>query len=190
MDKESKGRSPKTVTTKDSRPAESVELQVDSAIHVHTVDNLSVEAYSTLDVVDHLKIPRERLRDWQNRGFIQPSQKAEGQGTKALFSRLDLYGIALFKYLVVSCKFAREEAARYTKTWLGKARSRKDPGVALSDLICFERMATRGAEEKITLRSFSHQIMAEMKNSGAMKWDTLFIVNFGKIRKDVDSRLS
>ena len=57
--------------------------------------------FSTLDIVKALGIPRERLREWIDRGFIKPSiQEAEGQGTKSLFSLADLYRIEAFKWLV------------------------------------------------------------------------------------------
>ncbi len=57
--------------------------------------------YSTLDIVRILDIPRERLREWLNRGFIRPSiQEAKGPGTKALFSHEDLHRILLFKQLL------------------------------------------------------------------------------------------
>jgi hypothetical protein len=56
--------------------------------------------YSTLEIVSELGIPRERLRDWMNRGFITPSIPANGQGTKAVFTLSDVCDIAVFKFLV------------------------------------------------------------------------------------------
>ena len=67
--------------------------------------------FSTLDACKILKLNRERLRDWMNRGFVIPSvQKAKGQGTKALFSRDDLYMIRTFGALLEN-RIARERAA-------------------------------------------------------------------------------
>ena len=71
--------------------------------------------FSTLDVVKALDIPRERLREWMNKGYIEPSiQQAKGQGTKALFSRRDVYGIALFRRLLES-GFTRDKAAAFIR---------------------------------------------------------------------------
>jgi hypothetical protein len=68
--------------------------------------------YSTLDIVRTLGIPRERLREWLNRGFITPGiQQANGAGTKALFGLEDLYRIMLFKQLVES-GISREMASK------------------------------------------------------------------------------
>jgi len=56
--------------------------------------------YSTLDIVKALDIPRERLRDWMNKGFVKPTKPAEGQGTKAIFTRYDVYNVELFRKLI------------------------------------------------------------------------------------------
>lgn len=58
------------------------------------------QEFSTFDVMKILGIKRERLREWANQGFIQPTSPAEGQGTKAVFTILDIYKIAVFKRLV------------------------------------------------------------------------------------------
>ena len=68
------------------------------------------DEFSTLDIVKALKIPRERLRDWMNQGFVKPTIPAEGQGTKAVFTRTDVYLLALFRHLVNS-GFKRDMAA-------------------------------------------------------------------------------
>ena len=54
------------------------------------------DKFSTLDIVKALSIPRERLRDWMNNGFVVPTTRSEGQGTKAIFTRDDIYLVALF----------------------------------------------------------------------------------------------
>lgn len=56
--------------------------------------------FSTFDVIKALKIPRERLRQWMNLGFIKPTIAADGQGTKAIFTRQDAYRIELFQKLL------------------------------------------------------------------------------------------
>jgi len=56
--------------------------------------------FSTFDIVKALGIPRERLKDWMNNGFVKPTIPAEGQGTKAIFTRVDLYLTELFRDLL------------------------------------------------------------------------------------------
>ena len=54
------------------------------------------DKFSTLDIVKALSVHRERLRDWMNNGFVVPTIRSEGQGTKAVFTREDIYLVALF----------------------------------------------------------------------------------------------
>jgi hypothetical protein len=56
--------------------------------------------FSTFDVIKLLGVKRERLREWMNQGFIMPTIPASGIGSKAIFSILDIYKIAVFKILV------------------------------------------------------------------------------------------
>ena len=47
-----------------------------------------------------LGIDRERLRAWQLKGYVKPTKEAQGRGDRALFTKEDIYGIALFKLLL------------------------------------------------------------------------------------------
>lgn len=76
------------------------------------------DEFTTFDIINKLGIPRGRLREWMNEGFIVPSvQKAEGVGTKALFDRVDIVTIVIFKHLIEAHKIARSEAATIVKDW-------------------------------------------------------------------------
>jgi hypothetical protein len=60
-----------------------------------------IDEFSTFDISRILDIPGPRLRQWIELGFVKPSiRKALGKGTKAIFSRSDLYRIDLFRGLV------------------------------------------------------------------------------------------
>ena len=72
------------------------------------------DLYSTLDVVKVLNIPRERLRDWMVRGFIKPSLPSTRKGTISIFTKVDVFGVALFEKLLEK-GFKREVAAEYIK---------------------------------------------------------------------------
>ena len=75
------------------------------------------EEFSTFDIIRILDILRERLQVWMNRGFISPSiQVAKGKGSKNIFSRWDLYGIALF-YKVTQSGVNRKEARNIFNLW-------------------------------------------------------------------------
>jgi DNA-binding transcriptional MerR regulator len=69
-------------------------------------------SYTTFEIVKNLEVRQERLREWIDRGFITPSvQKAQGRGSKNLFSKNDLYKIRLFQYLLC-ISFSRERASQ------------------------------------------------------------------------------
>lgn len=69
------------------------------------------QEFTIKDIVAILSIPRERFKEWVFRGYIRPSiKKAQGPGDKNLYSRLDLYAIRLFDYLVKN-GFHRREAS-------------------------------------------------------------------------------
>ena len=57
--------------------------------------------FYTSDVTRITGVKRNRLQVWLDKGWIIPSiQKAQGQGTRNIFSLHDLYIIALFRKLV------------------------------------------------------------------------------------------
>ena len=60
--------------------------------------------------ISKIGIKRERLKEWMSQGYVKPSVKGEGPGTKHLFSKRDLYIIGIFKYLI-DRGFARQEAS-------------------------------------------------------------------------------
>jgi len=57
---------------------------------------MSDAEFTTFDIVKLFNIKRERLREWMNSGFIKPSQAADGPGTKAKFSIVDILKLAVF----------------------------------------------------------------------------------------------
>jgi hypothetical protein len=71
------------------------------------------DSFSTFDVVKALGIPRERLKDWMSKGFVRPSVPAKGKGTKAIFTRDDVYSVAIFKHLVEDFGMKRSAAAKH-----------------------------------------------------------------------------
>ena len=58
--------------------------------------------FSTLYVVKILGISRGRIREWTDKGFIEPSKPSSGQGKRNEFTRWELYGIEVFRRLEVT----------------------------------------------------------------------------------------
>jgi hypothetical protein len=174
----------------------------------------SEREFSIVDVVKRLGIPRERLRDWMNRCFVFTSdQDAAGQITKAVFNRLDVYGIALFEFLTKERFFSCEEAAKFTKLWVQTtsgvaSRNEKSPievqkkstpsnvlifinksTPAGKELVC-EPVGIYGRKESEEGFHFFKALGEILKNKLKGKpWDDFFVVNIGKIKRQVDAQL-
>jgi len=56
--------------------------------------------FSTTDIFKALGIPRERLKDWMMNDFVEPTVPAKGKGIPAVFTKSDIYLIALFQDLI------------------------------------------------------------------------------------------
>jgi DNA-binding transcriptional MerR regulator len=68
-------------------------------------------------------VKRNRLQVWIERGWIKPSQRATGYGSRNVFSRDDLYNIAIFK-AIVEKGWSRSVAAEFIE----KGRVRVESG--------------------------------------------------------------
>jgi DNA-binding transcriptional MerR regulator len=71
--------------------------------------------FSTFDLMKVFKISRPRLREWMIRGFIKPTFPSNGQGTRALFTKKDIYKVALFMRLI-EVGFRRKQAAELSRS--------------------------------------------------------------------------
>lgn len=70
------------------------------------------DSFTIKQAVEITQIPRERLKAWLLRGYIRPSIAAGvGPGRSNLYSRVDLYAIALFDYLVSKKRLHRNPAS-------------------------------------------------------------------------------
>ena len=177
------------------------------------------EKFSTLDIVKALGIPRERLRDWMNNGFIIPTISSRGQGTKAVFTRNDVYLVALFT------DFLRKGFKRYNASHLvGRAGLilKNEPSKSLVYLIIFfmknhdPSVMVKPIYDPLTRwdridlrwngRISSQQIVGNRNNaqkendltaketrqmtSTTQVWENIHIVNFKTLKKGVDLQLS
>jgi hypothetical protein len=164
--------------------------------------------FSTLDIGKALHIPRERLRDWMNRGFIKPTVIAAGQGSRAGFTLSDVYGIAFFRTLVES-GFSREVAADYVRLFLEREKDEPDHqktvrivfkimGKQIS-IMTFPRIEGKWKMDletglaKMEGMGASPQRLIEKRFSEAWSdkdWQMIQIVNFEALCKKVDVALA
>lgn len=151
--------------------------------------NMEQKIYTTFAVAKVINIKYGRLREWLDRGYIEPFQKADGQGSKALFSRWDLYILQLFIH-VQGLGFSRDEAALRVKSIQNSKKTLEKTGRKFSpDWIAFDK--TEGAvsyarffsqaelETKPIIDLFKVKKMDDMEN--------ILFVNFKKIKSFVDS---
>lgn len=154
------------------------------------------EEYSTLDIVKALKIPRGRLREWIDQNFIIPSVSAEGQGTRAVFTRIDVYGVALFRQLL-KLGFSRTMASRITRDFVsrekaqtrGKARylvfkigeKNGEPAILTS------RVLNRNCN--INIETLETHEQEELSQEPATEWDSVIIINFQHLQEETDAAL-
>ena len=149
-----------------------------------------------------MSIPRERLKDWLTREYIVPSiQKASGQGTKNLFSLMDLYLIKLFEYLLAR-GFARKDAQKrvhllslltsyggrvskrlLSTEFLGIINSPDDNEIIIKNGYEFDK-----SSPSVVMLSIDDngRISTGLPMEKLHLIDDMLIVNFAKIRNEVD----
>ena len=159
--------------------------------------------YSTLDIVKALKIPRERLRDWIDRGYVKPRKPAKGQGTKATFGIGEIYAIVFFRNLL-KAGISRKEASSLSEIWpeihmrFGKNADFYKGIIGVS----FTRDNSGFVYDVGWIMDYERIIKIDLK-SGIMKknikkfrnywnytpkgiWQDIYIVNFKMIREEIE----
>lgn len=156
-----------------------------------------MKAYTTFQLQSAFGWKIDLLKDWRKRGFITPSiQEACGAGTKNLFSKLDVYMIRLFEYLV-NAGFSRSEASERVKNvrfWLYNLNYDISPDMH-AFLFFIKRPESELLGDSIPV---SEKEYAELPISEILKkfdkepkdFNDIFIINFKRLMAEVDSKLS
>ena len=164
--------------------------------------------YSTLDIVKALGIPRERLRDWMSRGFIEPTLPARGQGTKAGFTLADVYGVALFDRLL-QMGLKREMASKVVKAIVlygdllhgfpyivvkieaVESETRVHVGSFSGGKMLALRLEVSG--DRIRTQHLKADFSPVWEEGGMMEdegaWDLIYVINFTKVLQRVNKGL-
>lgn len=153
--------------------------------------------FSTFDITKALGIPRERLKDWMNNNFIQATQPAQGKGTKAIFTLMDVYGVALFQDLLQK-GFKRETASKFVKGFIHR-------GIEAFAYVKFIRIKEGAIDTEILSPGEwvlnvntgkvgeydpkSKKIKFKEKSPGG-DWRSIHMINLKKLREKVDAQLS
>ncbi|MCD6265259.1 MAG: MerR family transcriptional regulator [Deltaproteobacteria bacterium] len=137
--------------------------------------------FTTFNIIKMLNIKRERLRKWIDEGFITPDKKADGVGTKALFSLDSVYRIQLFLELLwigLTREKAREIAMGITFKNVGTGNDEFKYLTIKTDKI-ESRMYSTGVEIEKTMPQI------EMENRLSVT-----VLNLLTIKREVDNSIS
>ena len=144
------------------------------------------------------------------RDFIRPTTPAKGVGHAAIFTLLDVYGVALF-CLLIKKGFSRKVAAEYVKRLVVNMKS---IGIELSDIknradifpsifIFFSKENGKKNIRALTLFAGDHHLclpsgklqcvtpvgFQEYEDTGNSPWDNIDIINFVRTREELDAAL-
>jgi DNA-binding transcriptional MerR regulator len=152
-----------------------------------------MEAFTTTDISKILGIKRERVKNWLTEGYISPSiQTGEGPGTKHLFSRADLYIMRLFEYLLER-GFSRSDASQRIKKVYDACMAEFEHEDQSNSIYRWNFIALRNTsgnpkEEVFHYFAFDdkHSMEAPISSLLDEECDDIVIINFGKIRRNVD----
>lgn len=156
--------------------------------------------YTTTDV-SKIGIKRERLKEWTMKGYVRPSIKASGPGTKNLFSLLDLYQLKLFEKIIELGFFRKEAAFRtgvfgraqqtFRESSESESHEQKDIlGNGIQMMASANFIAFGGSRDENNPALF--QMLYDKKDFNLddyAKSPYVLIVNFKEIRDAVDSAL-
>ena len=141
--------------------------------------------FQSRDVERITGVKNKRLWAWIDRGFIVPSiQQAEGPGTRNIWSRNDLYSIAIFKKLSES-GWAKKLIADYMQMGIIPSEITAD-GIKY---VFFVREGERVESALISADSMDVEIPRIVEQMGMEGFESIFIINFKKIKRQVDLKV-
>lgn len=133
--------------------------------------------FSSFEVMRMLDVKRERLREWMNQGFTVPMLSARGAGTKAVFSIMDVYKIAVFKRLVES-GINRKRAAEWVNT-----NPKLNDAEEVNELNYILLIEQNGGKWFSYMGEGPWNIEQDLQ--AVASWDVGVLINFKAIREDV-----
>ena len=139
-----------------------------------------MEEFSTFQVSRLFDIDRTRLQEWIDRGFFTPFRKATGKGTKAIFTREDLYRLRLFMWLLLWLDSRSRAADALSKVNFKQIGPGKDQYKYLSLKVPSGKGVSGG----------SFELLKEMPSFKMGIFDLfLMVINLQGIKADVDRLL-
>jgi len=140
-------------------------------------------AFTTGEVFQVTGVTRNRLQGWKSRGFVSPSiEEADGPGNKNLWSRADLYSIALFRKITDSGLTRELVADVISKGIIGNDFSEED----ISKIAClFYAKFGEESNAAMILQPATRSFFEILDDLGLQGYDFIYIANFVEIKKEV-----
>lgn len=148
-----------------------------------------MEQYEIGKVIEILKIPRERFKDWGGKGFIWPSiREKQGKRTHSMYTRSDIYKIGLFKRLQRS-GLTRAVAANY----IGQIGETFPAFVVVALSLPEGRFNSQvHSIDELTgdlmLNLRTGELNSKMLLDGEA-WDLILTIDTGKLKKEIDEAI-
>lgn len=155
------------------------------------------EVFTTSQFSSILKITKESVFDWQDRKFIAPTYPAPGQGSKAYWSKDDLYHTALFNKLN-KLGFSRNDASKWVQK-IGQLELYEYKVGRFFSYIFFRLSKLEPTSNpRIFFMKKKGKIDLEygaLDASGFMademdEWETLIVINYDQLKREVDDAIS
>jgi len=141
-------------------------------------------AFPTGEVKTITGVNRNTLQVWINLGFVSPSiEVAEGPGTRNLWSRFDLYSIALFRKITKSGISRNLVADIISKGVITQEMAEAD----IEKIACL--FYVKFGEESVAgliLQPAEKSFFEVLDDLGLPNYDFIYIANFVEIKKEVD----
>ena len=153
--------------------------------------------YYYADVERITGVSRLRLHHWIKERFLSPHLFAQGHGTKNIYTRGDIYGIALFKRLIESGMHGRIAAVAMHHSFElvreehQRQKSENGPGVMLCIATHFSDGKEAGVSSEVlddlwdrNRPSLSERISTYFNED---KYDQVILINLSKLFDEIDS---
>ncbi len=156
-----------------------------------TITNQQNAKYTTFNLQKAFGWKVDTMKEWMIRGFVVPAIRANGIGTKNLFSRFDIYLAKLFVDLLKQ-GLSREGASGVTKSIYAQLTMICTNGHTLDDELAkmaYVVVVKNGERSQISWLSLEDldKLSQIVKESSI---DSVLIVNFWKIVGGVDCLLT
>lgn len=132
--------------------------------------------YSMTEVCTSLGLPKPKLQEWVFQKYIQPMRL--GQGKDSIFTRPDVYAVAIFMNLTDNRRHSRKLARDMISAWMRPYDFEKIKFIAFF----FEK-------EKIIAVSYESEKVLAKAMAVVKEWDSVYLINFKELKTKIDRAL-